>query len=85
VKAQHQPRPRTWREDWARTREARQFLALATWYLQVAALVPELVIDLSPRTVLTQSTGSQTHAAFPDSTWQADRSLAWSQNDSENV
>ena len=29
VKAQYQPRPCTWREDWARRREARQFLALA--------------------------------------------------------
>ena len=30
VKAQQQSRPRTWRENWARTREARQFLVLAT-------------------------------------------------------
>ncbi len=30
VKAQHQPRPRTWWENWARAREARQFLALVT-------------------------------------------------------
>jgi hypothetical protein len=30
VKAQRQSRPRTWRENWARTREARQSLALVT-------------------------------------------------------
>jgi len=30
VKAQQKPRPRTWRENWAKTRETRQSLALVT-------------------------------------------------------